>query len=121
MAPSVQLGGDNMKKIWLVLGACVALAFADSASAATAVVTSLTGDVRVQEGTATPRILRLGDQVVQGQTIVTGPSSSVVLKFDDGQVAALTSSSRMQVSAYTYDAPRRTGNILLSLVTGGMR
>ena len=109
-----------MKKTWLVLAACLALGFPALASAASAVVTSLTGDVHVQEGSAAPRILRLGDQVVQGQTIVTGASSSVVLRFDDGQIAALSASSRMEVNAYTYDAPRQRGNILLSLFRGGM-
>jgi hypothetical protein len=110
-----------MKKSWLILVACLGLAYAGLANAATAVVTSITGDVRAQEGSAAPRILRLGDQVVQGQTIATGASSSVVLRFEDGQIAALTSNSRMQVSAYTYDPPRRRGNILLSLLGGGMR
>jgi hypothetical protein len=110
-----------MKKIWLILGACLALAFADLACAAGAVVTSLTGDVQAQEGGGTSRSLRLGDQVVQGQTIVTGASSSVVLRFDDGQIAALTANSRMQVSDYSYDPPSQRGNVLLSLVRGGMR
>ncbi len=110
-----------MKKIWLVLAACLALAFADAAQAASAVVTSLSGNVQVRAGAAPPRTLRRGDQVVQGELITTGPASSVVLRFDDGQIAALTSNSRMQVNAYAYDPPSRTGNILLSLLTGGMR
>jgi hypothetical protein len=91
------------------------------ASAAGAVVTSLSGSVQVQSGAAAPRALRVGDEVAQGDTVVTGPSSSVVMKFDDGQIAALTANSRMQVSAYSYDPPTQRGNILLSLVVGGMR
>jgi len=109
-----------MKKISLLL-ALAAMCFADLALAASAVVTSLTGTVQVRTGAAAPRALRVGDEVAQGDTLSTGGSSSVVLKFDDGQVAALTSNSRMQISAYTYDPPKRTGNILLSLAVGGMR
>ena len=45
----------------------------------------------------------------------------MVLKFDDGQVAALTSNSSMTVTAYAYNKQAGTGNVLLSLITGGMR
>jgi hypothetical protein len=109
-----------MKNISILL-ALAAMCFADLALAASAVVTSLTGTAQVQTGAAAPRALRVGDEVAQGDTIATGGNSSVVIKFDDGQVAALTSNSRMQISAYAYDPPKRTGNILLSLVVGGMR
>jgi hypothetical protein len=108
-----------MKKISALL-AFVALAFTQLVFA-NAVVTDLTGTVTVQVGASTPRALRLGDQVNQGDTVVTGSASSVVLKFDDGQVAALTANSRMLVSTYRYDRTANTGNILLSLVQGGMR
>ena len=109
-----------MKKISIIL-ALAALLFADAALAASAVVTSLTGTVRVQTGAAAQRVLRQGDEVVQGDTVSTGAASSVVLKFDDGQVAALTANSRMQVTAYAFNPQAKTGNILLSLVVGGMR
>ena len=109
-----------MKKLSLLL-ALMALLFTDLAAAAGAVVSSLTGTVQAQTGSAAPRVLRQGDQVVQGDTVSTGPRSSVVLKFDDGQIAALTADSRMQVTAYTYNPQAQSGNVLLSLVVGGMR
>jgi hypothetical protein len=108
-------------KIVSVLLAMMALLLCDAALAASAVVTSLTGNVQVQSGAGAARTLRQGDEVVQGDTVFTGAASSVVLKFDDGQVAALTANSRMQVTAYAYDPGSRHGNILLSLVVGGMR
>lgn len=109
-----------MKKLSLLL-ALTMLLFADLALAAGAVVTSLTGVAQVQTGSAAPRALRQGDPVAQGDTVFTGPASSVVLKFDDGQVAALSANSRMQVTAYAYNPETRSGNVLLSLVVGGMR
>lgn len=109
-----------MKKISVFL-ALLALFFCDAVLAASAVVTSLTGTVQAQTGTAPARTLRQGDEVVQGQTISTGPQSSVVLKFDDGQVAALTANSRMTITAYQYNPATESGNVLLSLITGGMR
>jgi hypothetical protein len=108
-----------MKKISVVL-ALMALFFTDLVLAA-AVVTSTTGSAQVQTGTAAARPLRQGDEVNQGDTVSTGAASSLVLKFDDGQVAALTSNSRMTISAYQYNAQSGTGNVLLSLIDGGMR
>jgi FecR protein len=109
-----------MKKISIIL-ALAAFLFTDAVLAASAVVTSLTGTVNLQTGAAAPRVLRQGDEVVQGDTVFTGAASSVVLKFDDGQVAALTANSRMQVTAYAFNPQAKTGNIFLSLVVGGMR
>jgi len=109
-----------MKKISVFL-ALLALFFTYLALAAGAVVTSTTGTVSVATGQAAPRSLRTGDQVAQGDTIITGVNSAAVLKFDDGQVVALTSNSRMQVTNYQYNPQTESGNVLLSLVSGGMR
>ena len=108
-----------MKKISLLL-ALFALAFTEMVFA-NAVVTSATGSVQVKTGTAAAKVLRVGDQVNQGDTVSTGQSSSVVLKFDDGQVAALTANSSMTVTAYQYNKAANTGSVLLSLISGGMR
>jgi uncharacterized membrane protein YgcG len=109
-----------MKKFSVLL-AFLALFIADFALAQSAVATSITGTVQVQTGTATARPLRQGDEVRQGDTIFTGAASSAVLKFDDGQIAALTANSRMTITAYQYNPQARTGNVLLSLINGGMR
>ena len=109
-----------MRKLSVFL-ALFALFFAELALAAGAVVTSTTGTISVQTGQAAPRTLRTGDQVAQGDTVITGANSAAVLKFDDGQVVALTANSRMQVTAYAYNPATESGNVLLSLVSGGMR
>jgi hypothetical protein len=101
--------------------ALMVIFFAGLALANTAVVTSMTGTVRAQTGPDPARVLRVGDEVRQGDTISTAPVSSVVLKFDDGQVAALTANSRMTITAYQYNPAAGSGNVLLSLVDGGMR
>ncbi len=108
-----------IKKLSVLLGV-IAFLFADFVLA-NAVVTSSTGTVTVQTGTLPARTLRTGDEVKQGDTVATGPASSAVLKFEDGQVAALTANSRMTVTTYSYNRGTRVGNILLSLVNGGMR
>src|ERR1700694_1397795 len=111
-----------MKKISVLL-ALMALLFCDLVlAAASAVVTSATGTVQVQSGSAPARTLRQGDEVAQGDTVSTGASgSSVVLKFDDGQVAALTANSRMTITSYQYNPAAESGNVLLLLINGGRR
>lgn len=107
-------------KMFSILLALVALCFTGLALAS-AVATSVSGTVGVQTGTGAPRVLRQGDEVSQGDTVFTGGASSLVLKFDDGQIAALSSNSRMQVTSYQYNREARSGNVLLSLLSGGMR
>jgi hypothetical protein len=110
-----------MKRLSVLL-AFVTLLFAELALAqGAAVVTSVTGSAQVQTGSSTPRVLRQGDEVRQGDTVATGANSSLVLKFDDGEVAALTQNSRMTITAYQFQPEARTGNVLLSLINGGMR
>ena len=87
-----------MRKLSVLL-ALVAVLFTDFALAAGAIVTSLTGSATVQAGTAPSRVLRQGDEVKQGEIVTTGPASAAVLRFDDGEIAALTSNSKMAVSA----------------------
>jgi len=109
-----------MKKISALLALWVLL-FAGLALANTATVTSVTGTVQAQTGTAPARALRTGDLVRQGDTVTTGPASAAVLRFEDGQVSALTANSRMTITAYQYNPQTQTGNVLLSLISGGMR
>jgi hypothetical protein len=110
-----------MKTISVLL-AFFMLLLAELASAqGAAVVTSVTGTALVQTGSSAPRGLRQGDEVRQGDTVSTSSSSSLVLKFDDGEVAALTQNSRMTITAYQFQPEARTGNVLLSLISGGMR
>jgi hypothetical protein len=108
-----------MKKLAALFGVIsffvAALAFAN------ATATSVTGTVQAQAGSAPARTIRQGDIVRQGDTISTGASSSAVLRFEDGQIVALTANSRMTISNYSYNSQSGSGNVLLSLIGGGMR
>jgi hypothetical protein len=110
-----------MKKTSVLLAIVASLIGGGVARADNAVVTSVTGNAQVQIGGAAPRALRMGDTLQQGATVSTGSAASLVLKFDDGQIAALTANSRMTITAYQYNPATESGNMLLSLVTGGMR
>jgi hypothetical protein len=112
------MGDNTMKKLAGVV-ALFALAVAEVAWAS-AVATAVTGTVTAQAGAGTPRTVRVGDRLNQADTIVTGPASAAVIKFEDGQVAALTANSRMTITSYSYDRASQRGNSLLSLVSGAM-
>ena len=93
-----------------------------------ATVFELTGTATAAAAVATGspaaalRTLRQGDRINQGDSIVTGAKSSIVLRFLDGQVVSLAANSTFAVTAYTYNAVNPAqSNVLLSLINGGMR
>jgi len=110
-----------MKKI---LAAFVGIAFIAACQlcyAAAAVVTAVTGTAEAA-GTGAVRPLRIGDSVDQGDTIITGSASSVVLRFEDGQIAGLTANSRMVVTTYLFNRTQPAqSNVFFSLLLGSMR
>lgn len=116
-----------IKKL-LCVAAFALVANATAAMAQVATVFELTGTATATAGApqgapaAPARSLRKGDNVNQGDTVATGAASSIVLRFEDGQVAALSANSRMNVAAYSYNkAEPAKSNVLLNLVEGGMR
>jgi len=88
---------------------------------ATATVTSATGGPLVQTAGGTTKPLRVGDSVNVSDTVVTGSGASAVVKFDDGQVAALTAGSRLEVNTFSYDPAAKTGSLFLTVARGGVR
>jgi hypothetical protein len=104
--------------VWM-LGLMATLATTLAFASATAF--SVSGDVTAQTGGASPRLVRQGDTLRAGDTVITGANSSAVLKFEDGQIAALSANSRMLIAASEYNAQAQTGNIALTLLRGGMR
>ena len=71
---------------------------------------------------AAARTLRQGDGINQGESITTAAKSSIVLRFLDGQIVSLAANSTFAVTTYTYNATNPgQSNVLLSLITGGMR
>lgn len=110
-----------MKKLQVLL--CAALVFAaEFAMAQAATVFDVSGTAQATSASGAARTLRKGDAVNQGETVVTGDGSNVVLKFEDGQVVALAARSRFAITNYTYNKTEPAkSNVLLSLLDGGMR
>lgn len=121
-----------MKAIYLLrhIAAFLLIAFAaaPAAFAQVAVVSDVTGAATATAGTApgapaaAARTLRKGDSVNQGDSINTRENTTMVLRFDDGQIVALTANSSFKIDNYTYNrAEPAKSNILFSLLDGGMR
>ena len=121
-------------KLLMRVAMCSLLATASAVFAQAATVFELTGTATaaLTRAAAAPgaapapapvgRTLRKGDAVNQGETIATGAMSSIVLRFADGQVAALSANSSMAINNYVYNAAEPAkSNVLLSLLNGGMR
>jgi FecR protein len=115
------------KSFFQVFALLIALS-ASTAFAQVATVAELTGTATATAGTtpgapaAAARALRKGDSVNQGDTVATGANSSLVLRFEDDQIAALTANARLTIAAYTYNkAEPAKSNVLLSLAQGGLR
>src|SRR5438309_1955263 len=109
------------KQFQVLLGVAL-LCLSELAMAQAATIFEMTGTAQAVPGAGTPRALRKGDTVNQGDTIVTSAGTTAIVRFDDGQIVALTGSSRFTISTYQYNrAEPAKSNVLFSLLEGGMR
>lgn len=68
------------------------------------------------------RQLKVGDLLNAGATVATGAASSIVIKFEDGHLVALTERSSFRIEEYRYNkAQVRDSSVALRLLQGGMR
>lgn len=103
------------------LWACLLLALAGSA-AARGYVHELTGTATVRSTPTAQQPLRVGDIVDAGQTIVTEPNSSAIIKFEDGQVMALGQRSSFAIREYAYNKQQVSASrAAFELLRGGLR
>lgn len=85
-------------------------------------LTDLRGDVQVKNAAGATRIASVNEAVLPGESVITGPNSQVVLKFEDGHVVALKDGTDFVVRSYRYEAAAPEQNsMLLTLVKGGLR
>jgi hypothetical protein len=87
-----------------------------------ATLVELKGAAQAIPAVGAPRDLRQGDSINQGETVATKAMTTAVIRFEDGQVVALTQNSRFAITNYTYNKmePAKS-NVLFTLLDGGMR
>jgi hypothetical protein len=85
-------------------------------------VHELTGTATARSTPTAQRILRVGDLVDAGQTLVTEEGASAVVKFEDGQVLALSPRSSFVIREYAYDKQQVSASrAAFELLRGGLR
>ena len=82
----------------------------------------VSGKLTAVKADGTQKKLRRKSKIFPGDTLQTGDKSKAQIRFIDGAIVSLTSSSELLVSEYAYDidAPENNKSIM-TLVTGGIR
>ena len=94
---------------------------AGNALAQAAYVHGMTGTATATAGGA-QRALKIGDLIESGSVVSTGDKSSAVIKFEDGQVMALSERTSFRIVDYRYDKQRVSqSSAVFSLLQGGLR
>jgi hypothetical protein len=87
-------------------------------------VHELVGNVQMhaRNGNGSPVALKVGDTFLPGATFRTSSKGRMVIKFEDGQIAALQPNSTLRVTDYWYD-PRNawSSRSAVALTAGGAR
>ncbi len=110
-----------MTRLCAVLVSALLTLCAASAYAQVAYVHDMTGAATATVGTA-QRALKIGDVLESGSTISTGEKSSAVVKFEDGQVMALTERTSFRIVDYRYNKQRVSqSSAIFSLLQGSLR
>ena len=94
-----------------------------SASAlASAVVESVTGDVRAGATPPSATALKVGQRVNAGDTVSVGAGGRTVLRFDDGQALLLNENSEFRIRTYSFIvAEPSKDSFVFDLLRGAMR
>jgi len=96
-------------------------ATASQAHAQAAYVHEMSGSVTATLNSQT-RALKTGDVIATGTVVSTGDKSHAVIKFEDGQIMALSERSSFRIVEYRYVKERvRDSNAVFALLQGGLR
>ena len=111
-----------MKSLVSVVTALLFALHASLCAAASVQVLSMKGSVTGRAEGAAETFLKEGDVIGSKWMVTTGRDSNVVLRFDDGQLVALQSSSTFRIDSYEYDKTSPSANrVWVSLSPGGLR
>jgi len=102
--------------------ALFALVGASSAWAQAGYVHEMSGTVTATKQGSAPTPVRAGDVFQAGTTFDTGKDGKVILKFQDGQLAALQPNSAFRVDQYNYNPKNvETSSAAFAFLKGGLR
>jgi hypothetical protein len=82
----------------------------------------VSGNVTAQVGGGQPQKASTGEGLLSNTTLVTGPQSYAVLKFEDGTVVVLKENTSFQIQDYRFSAKApEQSSALFNMVRGGLR
>jgi len=112
-----------MNKLILVIAILLApMLFTQSAFAASAIVTHLSGTLSAKKADGSVRLLAQKSEVDAGDTLYTEEGSYARLKFSDGGEMTLRPGTSLKIDAYGFDeAKPEQDNLVYSLLKGGLR
>lgn len=88
---------------------------------AAALVETVTGDVRVEKNGVMSGV-QANQRIEAGSTVHTTASGNAVLRFDDGQLAALGNNTDFRIDGYRFDAAKpELDRVAMSMFRGTMR
>ena len=90
-----------MKKTILLLAWLLSTGWASAA----AVIETISGDVRVERNGVMSGV-QANQRIEAGSTVHTSGSGRAVLRFDDGQLAALNPNTDFRIDGYRFDAAK---------------
>jgi hypothetical protein len=80
------------------------------------------GDVRIVDAAGNQRVAQKGQNISEGETVITAAGSSAQLRMIDGGILALRPETQIKVDTYVFKGKEDgSENALLSLVKGGLR
>ncbi len=108
------LSKTRLLSLVLIFNACNAWAAAN--------VQTLSGDVRVEPAGRAASTATVNQRLEAGTTVHTGANGQTMLRFDDGQVVALSANSAFRIDQFTYDASKPAqDNVAMSFLRGTLR
>ncbi len=91
-----------MMQTWVRLLALSVALMSSPAGFAAGVIESAQGQVRAGAAATSATAVAVKQRIAAGTTLITGPKSRAVVRFDDGQVLVLHENSEFQVAAYAF-------------------
>lgn len=89
---------------------------------ASAVVESVTGDVRAGATPPAATAIKVGQRINAGNTVSVGAGGRAILRFDDGQAVLLNENSEFRIRTYTFTpAEPSKDSFVFDLLRGAMR
>ncbi len=115
--------GAAMNRLALCVLSFLIVAWGTSAQAAPAATAiGVSGTVSAESGSQAPRVLAVGSDLFDGETVTTQERSKARLEFADGGLVTLRSNSRLVIEAFHYEEQNPEGDSsVVNLLKGGMR